>query len=74
MEILYLLIPLAVLVAVIMALFFQWSVKNGQFDDLEGPAHAILMDDDAIVEMPTQANGEANNQPVGKASDVDSNS
>ena len=25
---------------------FWWSGKNGQFDDLEGPAHRILMDDD----------------------------
>ena len=25
---------------------FAWSVKSGQFDDLEGPAHRILMDDD----------------------------
>lgn len=47
MEILFLLIPLAVIVAVVIALFFQWSVKSGQFDDLEGPAHAILMDDDS---------------------------
>lgn len=23
-----------------------WAVKNGQFEDLEGPAHRILMDDD----------------------------
>jgi cbb3-type cytochrome oxidase maturation protein len=23
-----------------------WSIKNGQFDDLEGPAERILMDDD----------------------------
>lgn len=23
-----------------------WSIKSGQFDDLEGPAHRILMDDD----------------------------
>ncbi len=50
MEILYLLIPLAMIVAVIIAFFFQWSVKTGQFDDLEGPAHAILMDDDDIVD------------------------
>jgi nitrogen fixation-related uncharacterized protein len=26
--------------------FFAWSVKSGQFDDLEGPAHRILLDDD----------------------------
>ena len=30
-------------------LFFLWSVKSGQFDDLEGPAQSILMDDDAPV-------------------------
>ncbi len=23
-----------------------WSIRNGQFDDMEGPAERILMDDD----------------------------
>lgn len=23
-----------------------WSIKSGQFDDMEGPAERILMDDD----------------------------
>jgi len=46
MEVLYLLIPVAMLlVAVIVAIFF-WAVRSGQFDDLEGPAHQIIMDDD----------------------------
>ena len=46
MEIIYLLIPLSlVLVAVIVAAIL-WAVKAKQFDDLEGPAHRILMDDD----------------------------
>ena len=26
--------------------FFLWTVRTGQYDDLEGPAHRILMDDD----------------------------
>ena len=46
MEILYLLIPLAVVIMVIAAVAFAWSVKSGQFEDMEGPAHRILMDDD----------------------------
>lgn len=46
MEILYLLIPLAVILAGVIVWGFFWSVKSGQFDDLEGPAHRILMDDD----------------------------
>ena len=46
MESLYLLIPVSLgLVVLIVAVFF-WAVKSGQFDDLEGPAHEILMDDD----------------------------
>jgi len=28
------------------ALGVLWAVKNGQFDDMEGPAQRILMDDD----------------------------
>lgn len=46
MEVIYLLIPIALLlVAVIVAVFF-WAIRSGQFDDMEGPAHRILMDDD----------------------------
>lgn len=46
MEVLYLLIPLAVVLAGVIVWAFFWSVKSGQFDDLEGPAHRILMDRD----------------------------
>lgn len=46
MESLYLLIPLSVLLVFAIALAFWWSVKSGQFDDLEGPGFRILMDDD----------------------------
>lgn len=46
MEILYLLIPLSVVLVFAIAVAFWWSVKSGQFDDLEGPGFRILMDDD----------------------------
>jgi cbb3-type cytochrome oxidase maturation protein len=45
-EILYLLIPLAVLIAIVIVGALLWAVRSGQFEDLEGPAHRILMDDD----------------------------
>lgn len=35
----------AVFLLVIAAGVF-WAIKNGQFDDMEGPAQRILMDDD----------------------------
>lgn len=46
MSVLYLLIPLAALLVIIGIAVFMWSVKSGQFEDLEGPGFRVLMDDD----------------------------
>lgn len=46
MDILYLLIPLAVIIMIVAVAAFMWAVRSGQYEDLEGPAHRILMDDD----------------------------
>ena len=46
MSILYLLIPLSLMLLGLAVAVFFWAVKSGQFDDLEGPAHRILFDDD----------------------------
>jgi len=46
MDILPLLIVISLgVIALAVWLFFQMS-DSGQFDDTEGPAHSILMDDD----------------------------
>jgi len=46
MEILFLLIPLAIVLMVVALAFFLWTVKTGQYDDLEGEGYRILMDED----------------------------
>jgi cbb3-type cytochrome oxidase maturation protein len=46
MDILYLLIPMAIVLVAAMVGAFLWAAKSGQFDDLEGPAHRILMEED----------------------------
>ena len=46
MDVLYLLIPLSLVLVAVIAAAFVYAVRSGQFDDLEGPAHRILMDDD----------------------------
>ena len=46
MESLYLLIPLSVLLVFLIGLVFWWSIRSGQFDDLEGPAYRMVSDDD----------------------------
>ncbi|MBP7587859.1 MAG: cbb3-type cytochrome oxidase assembly protein CcoS [Thermoanaerobaculia bacterium] len=61
MESVFLLVPLAAVLALgtVAALF--WAVRSGQFEDLEGPAHRILMDDDSPPssdEGPTRPNAD----------------
>ena len=46
MDIIFLLIPLALVLVVVIVWVFMWAVRSDQFDDLEGPAHQILMDED----------------------------
>jgi cbb3-type cytochrome oxidase maturation protein len=46
MEILYMLIPLSVVLALLAGVVFLWMSKSGQFDDLDSPDRRILMDDD----------------------------
>ncbi len=46
MDILYLLIPISLIIMGIAIWVFLWAIRSGQFEDLEGPAHQILMDDD----------------------------
>jgi cbb3-type cytochrome oxidase maturation protein len=63
MEILYLLVPLAVILAGVSIWGFFWSVKSGQFDDLEGPAHQIIMDDDKITKPPSHGTSRQHRAP-----------
>lgn len=45
MESLYLLIPLSVVLVFVIGVLFWWSLRSGQYDDLEGPAYRLLLDD-----------------------------
>jgi cbb3-type cytochrome oxidase maturation protein len=46
MDALSMTILLGVLVMLVVVIAFVLTVKSGQYDDLDGPAHRILMDDD----------------------------
>ena len=65
MEILYLLIPLSLVLVGIIIWIFLWAVRSGQFDDMEGPAHQILMDDDRpVTGQPDKAAAENEEKPA----------
>ena len=48
METLFLLIPISLLLLGLIVWILLWAVRSGQYDDLEGPAHQILWDDEPV--------------------------
>jgi cbb3-type cytochrome oxidase maturation protein len=46
MSVIIYLIPIAILLGAIGLAAFLWSLKSGQYDDLEGAANRILFDDE----------------------------
>lgn len=47
MSVLYVMVPVALLLAATGVAAFLWAVRDGQFDDVDGPAVRMLHDDDA---------------------------
>lgn len=46
MDTIYGLVPAMILLALVSVVVFFWASRSGQYDDMEGPAHRILNDDD----------------------------
>jgi len=48
MEVIYGLIPGMIILGLVAVAVLFWAVRSGQFDDLEGDAQRILMDEDEV--------------------------
>jgi cbb3-type cytochrome oxidase maturation protein len=46
MEVLIYLVPMALLLGLTGLAAFMWSLRNGQYDDVQGAAVRVLSDDD----------------------------
>jgi cbb3-type cytochrome oxidase maturation protein len=46
MSYLAVLVPIAILMGLAGLAAFMWTLRSGQYDDLDGAAERILMDDD----------------------------
>ena len=46
MDVIYGLIPGMIFLGLVAVVIFFWAARSGQFDDMDGPAHRILMDED----------------------------
>ena len=56
MEVIYGLIPSMIIIGIVLVIILFWAIKSGQFDDLEGDAHRILMDEDLTPPKKTSEN------------------
>ncbi len=56
MDILIYLIPIALLLGGVALAAFLWTLKSGQYDDMEGAANRILFEDDERPPTPDKKN------------------
>jgi cbb3-type cytochrome oxidase maturation protein len=57
MDVIYGLLPLMIVLGLVSVALMFWAAKSGQFDDMDGDANRILMDEDIDVtpEQPKQS-------------------
>ena len=48
MSVLYVLVPLALVLAAGMVAAFRWAVRSGQYDDVTTPAVRVLLDEETV--------------------------
>lgn len=63
MAALYVMIPIAVIVVGLAVWLFFWAVDNGQYDDLDSPAHSILFDDEDPAHRAAQQDSRDRDDP-----------
>ena len=65
MNVIYGLIPLMIVIGLVMVVVFFWTVKSGQYDDMEGDSNRILMDEDEPLSKhkPTKPEADKRNFP-----------
>lgn len=68
MEVIYGLLPGMLLLGLVGVGIFFWAVRSGQYDDMDGAANRILLDDDPAPEnkVTAEKNGDEDNQQDAK--------
>ena len=67
MNVIYYLIPVAIIFVIVGVIAFFWATKSEQFEDLEKQGLSILMDDDELQsndQNKTTSNSDQNNNKL----------
>ena len=46
MDVVFALVGVSIVLVILIAIVLIWAVRSGQFEDMEGPAWRVIMDDD----------------------------
>jgi len=60
MNIIYFLLPAALLLALIFVGLYLWAARKGQFDDLDTPSRRILLDDADMTKRDNKLGNDVN--------------
>lgn len=69
MDVIYGLIPMMLFFGFLVVVVFIWMAKTGHFDDLDGAANRIFMDDDFPEDAQNKEKTDAKDDPAGEKSD-----
>jgi len=70
MDVIYGLIPSMIVIGLVLVVILFWAIKSGQFDDLEGDAHRILMDEDLTPENTASQEKNSSDKKTEKKSEI----
>lgn len=59
MDVIYSLLPGMIMLALVSVAVFFWAARSGQYEDMQGPAHRILSDDDDPLLPPVNKSTES---------------
>jgi cbb3-type cytochrome oxidase maturation protein len=66
-DVIYGLLPGMLLLGLVGVGLFFWAVRSGQYDDMDGAANRILMDDPQVIEQTTDNNTDTDQQITDKS-------
>lgn len=71
MNIIFIMIPMAIVLVAVAVFFFFWAANSKQFDDLDSPAYRILLDDERDAVMQTQTKQSSKDKSVSDTDNAD---
>jgi len=72
MDVIYALIPMMLIFGFLVVVGFIWMAKSGQFDDMDGAANRIFMDDEYPEDLGSEKSNNKTAEVVSEKASIES--